>query len=141
MVILFQGRTKEHQNGIALHGKGFYRRLDGTTYDGNWKDGKHHGKGVLVALDGTTYWEIGKMVNTMEIVKLQNLDIFEESSCPRKHGYGTEIKSNGEKYMGMWSDDKYNGKGFYQHLTGVSYTGSFKNGSHVEREPCFVVKM
>ena len=29
----------------------------------------------------------------------------------------------------MWSDDKYNGKGFYQYRTGVSYTGSFKNGS------------
>ena len=112
-------------------GKGVLTYFFGDTYDGNWKDGRKHGKGVQRYSDGTTCdgnWKDGKKHGDCKITKSGYFfeGVFKYG---KKHGYGTEIKSNGEKYMGMWSDDKYNGKGFYQYRTGVSYTGSFKNGS------------
>ena len=40
-----------------------YTYPDGTTYEGEWKDGKRHGHGVWTRLDGTMYvgeWENDK---------------------------------------------------------------------------------
>jgi hypothetical protein len=48
---LFEGSI---ENG-KKNGKGFYKKVDGTTYNGFFKNDKFHGSGVLKSLDGSTY--------------------------------------------------------------------------------------
>lgn len=67
--------------------KGIYTYSDGTTYDGEWKDGKRHGQGIWVRPDGMKYegeWENDK-----------------------PNGLGTLTSPKGEKRTGKWKDGKF----------------------------------
>lgn len=41
--------------GVLPHGKGKYTSSDGTTYDGDWEEGKMTGKGRIIWSSGATY--------------------------------------------------------------------------------------
>nr|GME13472.1 3-ketoacyl-CoA synthase 7 [Ipomoea batatas] len=41
--------------GVLPHGKGKYTSSDGTTYDGDWEEGKMTGKGRIIRSSGATY--------------------------------------------------------------------------------------
>jgi len=59
---------------------------NGSSYVGEWKDGKKHGQGTYTSHVGTKYvgeWKDGK-----------------------KHGQGTETWSSGWKYVGEWREGK-----------------------------------
>jgi hypothetical protein len=45
-----------------------------------------------------------------------------------KHGYGTNIFSNGDEYMGDWKNDKYHGKGTITYTDGTVKAGIWENG-------------
>ena len=42
--------------------------------------------------------------------------------------HGIKVLSNGDKYVGSFKDNKYNGKGTYTSASGEVYIGSFKRG-------------
>ena len=46
-----------------------------------------------------------------------------------KHGKGTMLNTNGDKYEGSWVDDKRNGFGDYYYKVGeiLKYSGYFEN--------------
>ena len=43
------------------------------------------------------------------------------------NGYGTYTWADGDKYAGLWKDDKKHGQGTYTYANGDKYVGSFKN--------------
>ncbi len=70
--------------------RGIYTYPDGTTYDGDWQDGKRHGYGTWIRPDGTKYegeWKDDK-----------------------PHGDGVLTRPDGRKQIGEWIDGKYSGE-------------------------------
>ena len=62
---------------------------DGTTYEGEWQNGKRHGYGICVMSEGTVYegeWQGGKY-----------------------HGYGKEVAPDGTVREGEWQEGEFLG--------------------------------
>ena len=73
------------------HGRGIQCWLDGSRYEGYWKNDKANVKGMLYHADG---------------------DIYEGDWLDDKaHGIGLYIHTDGAKYEGTWKEDKQDGKG------------------------------
>ena len=67
-------------------GRGIQIWLDGSRYEGYWKNNKANGYGRLIHADG---------------------DVYEgEWKDDKADGYGTYFHSDGAKYEGQWKDDK-----------------------------------
>lgn len=87
------------------HGYGVLEMRNRGTYEGNFKDGMQHGHGVLRA-DQFTY--IGEFRNDM------------------MHGYGVlDNAITGDKYLGMFSENKKNGHGISITMDGNYFEGNF----------------
>ena len=99
------------------NGKGIMYYIDGSKYEGEWKDDKKNGKGILTNINGEKYdgeWENG-----------------------RKNGKGTMIYKDGSQYEGDWKDDKKHGEGIYTTLEEGKinmYKVSFKNDKIFKKE-------
>merc|ERR1712087_759914 len=91
---------------------GGVRAAVGTTYVGEWKEGKRHGAGRMTFTDGSIYmgdWKYGK-----------------------RHGRGTYTYKCGDYYTGGWSAGAKHGAGRYvQVIMGVTYEGTWRNGKLV----------
>ena len=90
----------------------------GTSYLGQYKNGKAHGQ-------GKTSWPNGN--SHTGSYKKGNAD-----------GLGTKIWSNGSQYTGHFLDNKRHGQGKYTYLDGRTREGTFVNGRFqrgVERTP------
>ena len=70
---------------------------NGSSYVGEWKDGKKHGHGTYTS--GKGEWEGDKYVG--------------EFKGGFKNGQGKYIWSNEDEYVGEFKDDKPNGQGTY----------------------------
>eukprot|EP00956_Cyclotella_meneghiniana_P023447 scaffold45673_cov70-Cyclotella_meneghiniana.AAC.2 len=83
------------------HGRGLYQYADGGSYDGEWCKGERHGRGVLKYADGGLY---------------------DGEWCKdKRHGTGLHKDANGSSYNGDWIEGKQHGRGLYQHAEGHSY--------------------
>jgi hypothetical protein len=76
---------------------------DGSTYEGETKDGKPHGRGKQTWVDGETYE--GDFANNVP------------------HGKGKSINANGDVYEGGFSHNKYHGKGKKTYADGGASSG------------------
>lgn len=95
-------------NSNQRHGRGIQTWIDGSRYEGYWKNDKANIKGKLYHADG---------------------DIYEGSWQEDKaHGYGTYFHADGAKYEGQWKEDKQEGLGKETWPDGACYTGEYKNG-------------
>ena len=98
----------EKKNG---HGTETYK--DGSTYVGEFKDGKRHGQGkhTWSNIDGSTDKQyVGEYENG------------------EKNGYGFMLFTDGGNYLGGWKDGIYNGQGKYTFPNGTVFEGEWKNG-------------
>ena len=85
----------EKKNG---HGTEIYK--DGSTYVGEFKDGKYHGQGTYTFSDGRKY--VG------------------EFKDGKQNGQGTHTWSDGRKYVGEYRDEeRWNGKLFDEEENGI----------------------
>jgi hypothetical protein len=136
---------------VCTDGRGVMLYPDGSTYNGEWKDGKRHGKGILIYADGRryegkfaddqlhgegiitlpdgrlieSYWDNGEQI----LARFANGDIFtgtweEGTFC----GEATVTLPNGDRYSGGFKQSKYNGYGVMAYADGSKYTGEFKDG-------------
>ena len=80
---------------------------DGSTYEGEIKDGVPHGKGSLVWADGDTYTG--------------------EFEAGVRYGHGIYVFADGTKYTGGFVDGQYEGAGTITSPDGITYTGQFKD--------------
>ena len=90
----------------------------GTSYLGQYKNGKAHGQGKTSWSNGDSHTGSYKKGNT--------------------DGLGTTIWSDGTQYIGHFLDNKQHGQGKYTYLDGRTREGTFVNGRFqrgVERTP------
>jgi hypothetical protein len=81
---------------MTFTGKGSYRGLDGTSYEGSWKDGKYHGQGIF---------ERVSEVSTDLIFYKGNYN------NGKMWGEGEAQYQNGTIYKGLWLESKFHGEG------------------------------
>ena len=90
------------------HGRGIQIWVDGSKYEGYWKNDKANFKGKLTHADG---------------------DIYEgEWLDDKADGLGTYIHTDGARYEGYWKEDKQDGKGKELWPDGACYEGNYKQG-------------
>ena len=80
---------------------------DGSSYKGNFFNGKHNGYGTYIYADGNTYQ--GNWINNL------------------KHGQGKYTWTNGDIYQGNYKNDNKSGDGKYTWSNGEFYTGNWVN--------------
>jgi hypothetical protein len=73
------------------HGRGIQLWMDGSRYEGYWKNDRANIKGILYHADGDIY--DGEWLND------------------KASGFGIYKHSDGAKYEGYWFEDKQEGKG------------------------------
>ena len=137
------------------NGFGEYDFSDGTSYKGEWKDGKYHGEGIFSDSAGDDKykgkWKNGKMhgqgvriyydgvqerklkgefkdnrLHGLGSEKTKNWERFGNWKNGRLHGQGTFTNLMGDKYEGRWKDGNMHGKGIQNYPDGSRYIGNFK---------------
>lgn len=85
-----------------------YEFPDGSSYLGQWLNGKKHGVGTQSWVDGSSYegqWQ-----------------------ADQRHGRGRHIFSDGDYYEGDWQNDRQHGRGTFKHFDGATFEGNWVNG-------------
>ncbi|GAB4815949.1 hypothetical protein N2152v2_002995 [Parachlorella kessleri] len=110
-------------------GQGKCLYVDGSAYDGEWKDGMRHGKGKLTS-QGYKYdgqWQDDKQ-HGQGGCQMDNGDKYiGEFQGRLRHGAGRCIFADGAKYEGQWEVDKRHGKGSCIYANGDKYQGEWAN--------------
>ena len=75
------------------HGRGIQCWMDGSKYEGYWKNDRANVKGILNHADGDKYE--GEWLDD------------------KAHGFGVYIHADGARYEGNWKEDKQEGEGMY----------------------------
>lgn len=124
--------TTKCLSGNCLNGYGKYRFANGSTYEGNFVNGRASGKGHIVNTDGSSY--VGEFVSgKMEgkgIYLYANGNTYNGGWLNNvKSGQGTQTsKASDELYVGQFANDKRNGKGKATYKNGDIYDGDWVNG-------------
>lgn len=97
-------------------GRGIMTWKDGAKYDGDWEDGMRHGKGIMT-------WKTGEKYEG-------------EFKKDERTGYGTYTWPETEKgylfkYVGYFKNGEMEGKGTGYYVGGEIETGIWKNGEFV----------
>jgi len=90
-------------------GKGKCEYADGSSYEGEWRNGRRNGHGVHVCGTTRQVYE-GKWVGDT------------------KQGRGTMKYPSGDRYDGLWKDDLPHGQGTMFFATGETFTGTWTRG-------------
>lgn len=96
-------REDQNKNGF---GRTVYS--NGTTYEGNFKDGVADGTGTMRYADGSVYQG--------------------EIRMTERHGQGRLTYANGAVYEGDFQEGMLHGNGRYVYADGTTYEGEFRNG-------------
>ena len=78
--------------GCSSTSQGTATHPDGSTYTGEWKDGKRHGQGTHTNAEGETYTDERRYRG--------------EWKNNKRHGQGTLTLADGTKRTGEWKDNK-----------------------------------
>ena len=85
--------------------------MDGSLYEGEWRNNNANGKGRLIHNDGDYYegeWFFFFIFLNFKhnFFFLINFIIFPIRKDDKAHGYGIYTHIDGAKYSGEWQDDK-----------------------------------
>ena len=94
--------------GSCVNGKGTYIMVNGTKYDGEFKDNQMNGQGTLIYTDGRKY--IGEFQDNWY------------------HGQGTLTYKDGQKYIGEFRWGEYHGQGTLTYADGRIDNGIWNFG-------------
>ena len=118
----------EFKNG-KLHGQGIWFYPDGEKYIGGFKNNYSHGLGAIYHLDGTQTngeWVDGEFMN----IRMANTP---EEGCIEgncQNGIGTYIYESGSaKYVGSFENEVPEGTGTCYYANGEKYEGQWSRGS------------
>ena len=103
---------------------------NGTTYVGEYRDGKRNGQFTVTYADGDTY--VGdfrdNVFNGQGTYTYADGDKYVgEYKDDKVHGQGTEILTDGTTYVGDYRDGKRNGQFTVTYADGDTYVGDFKD--------------
>lgn len=118
-------------DGDVPRGQGKLVFKDGSSYEGEWVEGKRHGNGKMVWPSGDTYEgqhvdneRSGKGKFTWAGGNTYVGDYRQE----KRHGKGVYTWADGERYEGEFEWDHRTGQGTYYYLNGDKYCGHFYQG-------------
>ncbi len=117
LTVLYPDGTKffgELKEGKFFQGD--FTFLDGTTFSGNWIDGKLNGQGTSTSKNGTVY--VGEWKDN------------------KKNGKGTLTMADGSKYVGEWKDNILSGSIIYYFTDGSVFTGVMENDEIIGYGTC-----
>ena len=123
----YQGEVEEHG---TPNGKGSMFFLDGSFYEGGWRNGKMHGVGRIITSTGDVckgeFLE-GRMTGEGEMEYSSGNRYKGGLVNDKPHGYGEEVTSDGTVYKGEYLDGLKNGRGRSTWPDGSYYEGSYFN--------------
>ncbi|MBN2039085.1 MAG: hypothetical protein JW864_03525, partial [Spirochaetes bacterium] len=136
----YTGRWSEDE----INGEGKYTYSDGSTYEGEFKDGKKHGKGTMTWASGkrkgekySGEWYNDNMHGIGEYVYTDGSVYKGRFNKGKRNGYGVmewkSGKKKGEKYSGEWKDDNMHGTGVYTYSDGAKKSGKWNKGKWLGR--------
>ena len=117
-------------------GVGYYKWLDGSSYEGEWKENKLDGNGIYKFKDGSIYkgeWKRNRMCGIGEFsypgVKTY-IGFFERDL---RSGFGILIwhKTN-KAFVGFWKNNQQDGLGKFIVNAKIRY-GTWKDGQLIEK--------
>ena len=117
----------EVKNG-KRNGYGIQVYSTGVTYYGNWEDDLQNGYGNLDIDDDWYYsgeWKNG-LYDGEGYFSFPDFSYEGEWSAGKKNGFGTLTLANFQ-YEGNWENDAINGEGYISYTDGSYYEGSWKN--------------
>ena len=115
------------KNGLGI---GIFLSIDGSTYEGYWRDGEKHGHGIHTHKNGSVYdgeWQDNKK-HGHGIYTYYGSRYDGEWLDDKQHGKGRVIFNEKSSYDGEWENNKIHGKGHYIYANGSEYIGDFNNG-------------
>ena len=109
------------------HGKGKITWVDGSVFEGTFKQGKICDKGRIISASGDYY--IGEFLADKahgfgKMTKVDGSTYEGEFKMNMHHGEGTENIANDHKYIGQFKNDHRHGKGELYHSE-YTYKGQF----------------
>ena len=116
-------------------GRGILIEATGQKYEGDWLGGIKQGNGILIETSGQKYegtWinekKDGKGIETYpDKDQHGRISYNGEWKEDLKHGFGTQIWENGDKYEGQWTNG-FRSKGIMVFKDGSKYDGELLNG-------------
>lgn len=108
--------------------------VEGSSYNGEWKDDMKHGFGTLIYPDGTKYegdWSMNKRHGNGTLwIKEGKKSVKQYVGCWREgvmEGFGTFHYENGEVYKGEWVRNQREGNGRLEYPNGDFFVGEWVN--------------
>ena len=116
-------------------GRGKLTWRDGSSYEGQLKDGRMHGEGVLSSPSGYRYEGQFKDGFKNGPGTLVDGDRRYEGQwkADKRHGQGTRQLHGGRSYEGQWKAGLEDGKGAFTFADGGRYEGQLKGARHEGR--------
>jgi hypothetical protein len=114
--------------GTMKHGFGKLR-MQGSTYEGEFRDDFKAGNGVLTWDDGRQYrgqFENGVFHGQAVMTWPDGRRYRGQYADDRKHGEGTFAWSDGRRYQGQWVVGKRHGIGVYTNAKGMTRIGTWQ---------------
>ncbi len=126
--------------GNCINGKGKHIDMEGTVYEGNFKNSKRNGKGKSVAANNVTYdgeWKDNKREGTGNAsYKVKGYDFGNKNFTyegtwknDAMDGMGKYVAGDGSFYYGQMKDNKFDGKGQMQLKDSTTYLGEWKDNT------------
>jgi len=103
---------------------------DGSSYQGDFRQGKRNGQGKLLLPDGKEY--NGSFLRDFPegfgVVKVQGTEYRGEIRQGFRHGKGTFTARDGSRYIGQWKLGKRHGRGIAYDGNGtITFKGLWQN--------------
>jgi serine phosphatase RsbU (regulator of sigma subunit) len=123
--------AQECLSGNCEEGQGKLRYLDGSTYEGGFRQGKREGKGRWTALSGEWYeggWH-QDLRNGQGQWHRPNGERYSGSwKNNARYGEGRYVWQDSSFYLGEWYSDRRFGRGVMTYASGLIYDGSWEDG-------------
>ena len=150
---VYIGEMKKYKQ----HGYGKMTYSDGTSYEGQWQNGKCNGYGTLTItndnLYNNIYWKrnainthlLGAIVKGVWIddnlkfgtITFMNGDCYEgELDDYNMVGHGTYTYTDNTTYTGMWKMNKRHNKGVLKFANGTTLDGKWNNDEFISGVMC-----
>lgn len=131
---VYEGQFKDRMR----HGEGILTLADGTVYRGQFEDNAYHGKGTLIYA-ARKYYEKGAPFNkffqdSSQTSSPQPVELARYEGQFLKgcrHGAGTLTFADGGVYTGQFENDRIHGQGTYKCSKGFSHRGRWEKGYFV----------
>lgn len=107
------------RNGLP-EGRGVFYYPNGEKYSGEFKNGVPHGKGALFMLSGQMqegYWQDGEYTGSQARAEKGCIS----GDC--REGFGTYVFKEGDKYVGAFHNELPHGRGTVFYTNGERYEG------------------